>query len=205
MATIDELYISLADYMVRLQGKFVDIHIPTDPAVPPSQYELDVRSYCLLSHAAFEDFVERVVLHVVSKAVDSWIYHKKVNSVVILLVAWSGKRLSIDEDEKSPETRCFDYLRPLIEEAKSLYSIAVHNNHGVSKLYLRNLLTPAGIDLKQDVNLLNSLEKLANGRGEYAHKGSVKSVMAPEDAKRYVADVLVLCEDIRDKAKANML
>ena len=39
----------------------------------------------------------------------------------------------------------------------------------------------------------------------YAHKGRVPTVMAPEDAKQYVKDVLILCDDVKLKALANVL
>jgi hypothetical protein len=91
-----------------------------------------------------------------------------------------------------------------IEEAKAEFSRKVYNNHGISILYLRALLIPVAIEIKQDLKLLNSLQKLAEGRGIYAHKWRVKTVLAPEDAKRQVEDVLDLCNDIRGKALANM-
>ena len=59
--------------------------------------------------------------------------------------------------------------------------------------------------INPDANLLNSLEKLADGRGSYAHKGKVKTVLAPEDAKKYVQDVLTICDGVRVKALANMI
>lgn len=85
-------------------------------------------------------------------------------------------------------------------EAKAAFSNHVFKNHGVSIFYLRNLLIPVAIEITQDANLLNSLRKLAEGRGDYAHKGRAKMVLAPEDAKRYVEDIPILCDDVRAKA-----
>jgi hypothetical protein len=62
------------------------------------------------------------------------------------------------------------------------------------------LLIPVAIEVPQDANLLNSLGKLAEGRGTYAHKGRVTTVLVPEDAKLFVEDVLILCDDVRAKA-----
>lgn len=204
-AKIDGFYDALVDYVAKLEAKFVTIHIPTNPSDTPDKYELDVRAFCVLAHAAFEDFVERVALRVVSTACDSWLTKRQINDVLLLLLAWSGQKLKIDDDEKTSETSCFDYLRPILEESKNAFARAIHNNHGVSKLYLRELLTPASINLSNDPNWQNSLGKLAEGRGEYAHKGTVKKVMSPEDAKKHVDDVLALCKDIRDKAKINII
>ena len=110
----------------------------------------------------------------------------------------------MEQTRPHQKKRLFDYLRPLIDDAKEEFSRFVVKNHGVSLIYLRNLLTPAAIEVKPDPNLLNSLGKLAEGRGTYAHKGRVKTVLPPEDAKRYVEDVLVLCDDIRDQASTKL-
>lgn len=205
MSQFDLLYKSLVDYLARLDVKFIADYIPADPSVLPSQYELDVRSYCVLSHAAFEDYVERIVLRVATDAVDNWLCKRLASDVALTLISWSGQRLQIDDNPATPEILCFDSLREMLKEAKSLFSKEVHNNHGVSKLYLRSMLSPVAIDLKSDANLLNSLALLSDGRGEYAHKGSVKSVMAPEDAQKYVGDVLTLCDDIRAKANKKIV
>jgi len=154
----------------------------------------------VLCHAAFEEFVEAVVLAVAKHSVNQWITARKATDVVVALLCWHGAKLRIDDDENSPETKPFDYLRPLLEKAKVAFSYEVHTNHGVSILYLRSLLIPVAIEVTNDANLLNSLGKLAEGRGASAHKGRVKTVLVPEDAKRYVDDVLSLCDDIRAKA-----
>jgi len=78
------------------------------------------------------------------------------------------------------------------------FSKDVYNNQGISLKYLRRLLI--AIDIKDDVNLLNSLRRLASERGQYAHKRLIKNILSPEDAKNYVGDCLELCEDIKAKA-----
>ena len=200
MTDLNALYADLTSYITELDVKFIDRFLPANPATPPSDYEHDVRAYCVLCHAAFEDFIEKVAVDVVSYAVSQWTVARKMNDVIPALLVWRGAKMIIDDNEKAPEKKPFDYLRPLIDEAKAAFSRHVFNNHGVSVLYLRSLLLPVAIEIKPDANLLNSLEKLVEGRGSYAHKGKVKTVLAPEDAKRYVKDVLAICEDVKDKA-----
>lgn len=205
MADIDALYADLSAYIHELAVKFVDAYIPADPAIQPSAYSHEVRAYCVLCHAAFEEFIETVVLKVATKAVETWTLSRRINDVIPSLLTWNGAKLKIDDDASKPETKPFDYLRLLIDAAKAAFSKEVHDNHGVSVVYLRSLLIPVAIEVKNDPTLLNSLQKLTDGRGAYAHKGRVKSVLAPEDAKQYVGDVLLLCDDIRKKALANIL
>jgi len=202
---IDALYTDLVAHIQGLSAKFVNHYIPAVAGIAPSVYEYEVRAYCVLSHAAFEDFVESVAMEVVKHSTTEWINTRRVDDVLLSMLSWNSERLKIDDDEMNGETRNFEYLRPLIDSAKKAYSRDVHLNHGVSILYLRNLLVPIAIDIKQDANLLNSLKKLSDGRGEYAHKGKVRSIMPPEDAKNYVNDCLVMCEDIKTKALEKLL
>jgi hypothetical protein len=199
---IDVRFDALSEYIKELAEKFVNHFLPADPATPPDAYTLDVRAYCLLAHAAFEEFIEAVALEVLERAANHWLLHRTVSDVLLTLLCWHGSALKIDTNEGSAETKNFDYLRPIIEDAKATFSLVIHNNHGISILHLRSLLTPLAIDIKQDAGLLNSLKQLTEGRGLYAHRGKVKSVLAPEDAKNYVDDCLALCDDVKKKAIA---
>lgn len=204
MVDVDALHGELTSYVDELTKKFVGHYIPADPSVPPETYAHDVKAYCILSHAAFEEFIEGIALGVTDYATSQWLSRRKVSDVLVALLCCHGAKLKIDDNEASPERLHFDYLRPLIEGAKTTFSKEVHKNHGVSILYLRGLLTPVAIEISQNANQLNSLQKLAEGRGNYAHKGRVKTVLAPEDARRYVQDVLSLCDDVRAKALDKM-
>lgn len=200
MVDVNALHSELKAYVAELGAKFVDRHIPADPNASPDSYVYDVKAYCILSHAAFEEFIERVALGLTDYATKQWMSHRKVSDVIIALLCSHGGKMKIDEDENSLETKPFDYLRPLIDEAKTSFSKTIHKNHGVSILYLRTLLIPVAIEITQDSNLLNSLKKLTEGRGNYAHKWREKTVFAPEDAKGYVQDVLALCDEVSAKA-----
>lgn len=200
MVDVNALHGELEAYVTELARKFVDGYIPADPGTPPDTYAHDVKAYCILSHAAFEEFIEGVALGLTDYATEQWLSQRKVSDVIIALLCWHGAKMKIDDDDNSPETIPFDYLRPLIENAKASFSKEVNRNHGVSILYLRSLLIPVAIEITQDANQLNSLKKLAEGRGDYAHKGRGKGVLVPEDAKHYVQDVLALCDDVRAKA-----
>ncbi|HNP84400.1 MAG TPA: HEPN domain-containing protein [Nitrospira sp.] len=204
MVDIDALHKELTSHVDELTQKFLATYIPADPSIPPESYAHDVKAYCMLSHAAFEEFFEGIALSLTEYATNKWLAERKVNDILIALLCWHGAKMKIDDDETSPEKRPFEYLRPLVDSAKVSFSREVHKNHGVSILYLRGLLVPVGIEIPQDANWLNSLSKLAEGRGSYAHKGRVKIVLAPEDAQRYVRDVLALCNDVRAKAMGKM-
>ena len=201
MIDINARHGELKAYLTELAEKFVDSYIPANPSTVPDEYSFHVKAYCILSHAAFEEFIEDVALGVTDYAAEQWRSQRKISDVLLALLCWHGSKMKIDDNEDSQERIPFDYLRPLIDDAKASFSKEVNRNHGVSILYLRNLLIPVAIEISQDANQLNSLKKLAEGRGVYAHKGRGKSVLAPEDAKRYVTDVLALCDDVRARAE----
>ena len=52
MVSIEESLDKLGIYLLELEYKYISNHV--DPFEDPEEYKLDVRSYCVLSHAAFE-------------------------------------------------------------------------------------------------------------------------------------------------------
>ena len=85
-----------------------------------------MKAYCVLAHAAFEEFIEAIVIAVLDHSVERWIIERKADDVIIGLLCWYGPNLKIDDDENSAETKPFDYLRPIIIEAKVAFSRYVH-------------------------------------------------------------------------------
>ena len=203
MQTIIDSFDGLKKHIAELEGRFINQFIPVDPEIGPEEYEHFVKAYCLLSHAAIEEYIEEVALKVMKRSIDDWRNKKKLVNSLLTIIAYYGIRIKVDEGEE--ETKIFDYLRKILDDANDKFSKDVEKNHGISISNLRNLLIPVGIDIKQDINLKDSLKKLSSERGVYAHyqKGDrkgAKKVISPENAKSYVGDCLLLCEDIKDKA-----
>lgn len=60
MPTIQD---DVSTYIERLENRLLDIELKfigqhTDPSEPAAKYALDVQSYAVLCHAAFEEFAE---------------------------------------------------------------------------------------------------------------------------------------------------
>lgn len=202
MIQVEDYFNELLARVCALEAKFIEPFFPVNPLVQPSAYELEVRAYCVLAHAALEEFVERTVLNLMSEAIDAWLDKRTYSDVLVTLVAYYGVKLIPDDDDSLDTTKVFDHLRKLFNTARDRFSKDVSQNHGASLKYLRKLLVPVAVDITDDVAWLNSLQQLAKERGDYAHKtGSVQRVLAPEDARRYVFDALVICDDIRAKVR----
>ena len=65
MVSIKDSLDKLELYLLELEEKYIDTH--DDPLEDPDKYKLDVRSYCVLSHAAFEEFVENICLYTLNE------------------------------------------------------------------------------------------------------------------------------------------
>ena len=208
----DTQYQQLEDYVKEIENKFLLSHLQ-NPLSTPEEYNLDVKSYCILCHAAFEEFIELISLKLMSQSINSYTLQMKITPPIVSLMHFKGnhnnyldketENLSIEDIES-----IFNYNRVELSEIKSKFSNEIYNNHGISLKYLRKLLMPVSIDIPKNVNWANSLEKLADERGSYAHKflesGRVKQSIEPEKANNIVQDCLELCKEIKERAKKRL-
>lgn len=201
MEDADTLYEQLETHIASLEDQFIKNFLASETA-DPHEYDLPVRAYCVLSHAALEEYLEKVALYVMNQSVEAFIMEQKCNNTLLTLVSHYRLKLDVDSDENTYETKAYDYLKPILDKAKSRLSDAVAKNQGFSIKYMRKLLVPVAVDIKQDVNLKNSIMQLAKQRGMFAHKQVANKVLAPEDAKGFVSDCLKMCEDIKQKTTA---
>jgi hypothetical protein len=202
MTDYNSLYNALRSYISKLEVNFISKHLPVNFAALPQSYDLDVRAYCVLSHAAFEQFVEQVCDGLAKDACDAWFHYSHCSQPLLALMAFSETRLKIERDEAMPEKRFYDRIRLASEDARiKLSQLTTEDNHGVSKKYLRPMLLPVGINVPEDVVWTASLANLANIRGECAHKFHLQKTTSPEDARNYVSDCMKMLAKIRDDAR----
>jgi RiboL-PSP-HEPN len=194
-----ELYSSLESQLQKLERRFVRPHLPLPPTSNPSDYDLDVRAYCVLCHAAFEQYIEDLCLQLMIDAVDCWIETRFTTNTLLALLAFAPE-IEPDLKESNPERSFFDYIRSAANERKGSFSRFLWNNNGVSSQHLRQMLLPVGLNVPDNARWLGSLKQLAKQRGEQAHRGHVKTVPSPEAAVEWVDDCLEMCGHIRNKA-----
>ncbi|MGH8157765.1 MAG: HEPN domain-containing protein [Rhodanobacter sp.] len=207
MLTIDDLKRELE----LLRNRFMSKWSPADPSHLPEDFEHDVKAYCLLSHAVFEDFAEGISLAALKLAKDSWMA-KKFSPGTIPLLATYGFRLEISDDEDIEQNRLFDQIREGLDDSVRQHSHAIVNNHGFSLKYLRAILMPVGIDVPESVKVMESLRELARARGSYAHSQAKQAMygdsrrafrpMAPEGAIVAVSDCFELCVKLAERLAA---
>jgi hypothetical protein len=204
---IATLYTELEKYLIEIRTAYLQKHLD-NPLATPVEYSLDIKSLCILCHAAFEEYIESIALNVMTESIKKYQNENKISRPLIPLMHFIGKHenyLSDNINAKNIET-IFDYTRKKLNDVKTTFSKEIVENHGISLKYLKKLLIPVGIDIPNDVNWNNSLEKLAIERGAYAHKfleeGRIRISINPETAENIINDCLAMCNDIKTKAIA---
>jgi hypothetical protein len=210
VVNFDALFEALDKEISDLKVRFLSSFLPAKPEHTPLDFEYDVKSFLLLSHAAFEEFVEAISEAMMNQIEADLLLRKSTIATACFLSAY-GIRLTISEDEDGGDKSCFDHIREAVSQAKKLHSITLKDNHGFSVKYMRKLLVPVGIDVPRGPEL-ESLKKLAEARGSFAHTmaklaryGAYKRanrVLTPEEAAEAAEDCRKLCDAMRARAQA---
>jgi len=62
MNTTEQLFYNLVKYIIRLYREFIEEYIKNSDLKPTDKEMDSVKAFCVLSHAAFEDFFEQIAL-----------------------------------------------------------------------------------------------------------------------------------------------
>jgi RiboL-PSP-HEPN len=207
---VSTTFSELEAYVKALNLKFINPHIPANPEAGVETWQLDVKAFCILSHAACEEFCEITSLYIMNASIEQWLTKRKTDETMLSLLTFYRAQLVHESDEAKSQERVFDLMRALVNETKEKHSKQIHNNHGVSLAYLRSILTPVGIDVHSDPRHLTALAMLASARGSFAHKkaqdlsvnisSTAPKIISPEDAKKMVDDVIDYLKEIRDRS-----
>lgn len=198
---LENKFNDLENHILELGIKYIDNH--RNPLENPKDYKLDVHSYCILCHAAFEEFLEDITLYSVERIDKEFnSRNRRISFATVCLFHFDEHPFGLSDNNKWNSNSLNDYLTSRLKERKSeLSNYATKENHGIDVKYLRKLLLPIGIDVPRNVRELASLDILKNIRGTYAHSYARKNnPLAPEDAENAVNDVLGMVTKIKNKA-----
>lgn len=169
MPLLDDLDSDLQKQINLISAEFVARYFPAKPEEGPDVYHQHVKAFCILAHAAFEEFVEQVSLELMSFAIRAWYERKVISRPLLSLLLFYKATISFSDNEDADQLRNFDVVRAEIEAVKQRHSNAIFENHGFSLKYLRSILTPVAIDISSDPTFTSSLRTLSDARGSYAH------------------------------------
>jgi hypothetical protein len=211
MSDFDHMYSDLDADIVDIRMRYIDKYVPAKPEHTPEVFEYDVKAFCVLSHAVFEEYVELISEKIMTVIATEFLDRKISLATASLLLTYADKPKFSDSDVIEAAT-CFDAVRQAIEDCKKKHSEALRDNHGFALKYMRKILHPVGINAPKDEFRIESVRKLAKARGSFAHSraklamyGEYKKAripLSPEDAVDIVSDCLALCKDICEAAKA---
>lgn len=202
---IDAYVKILEDRLLDVEIKFIGPH--SDPTEPVDKYAIDVQSYAVLSHAAFEEFAENLCVRMLDEIDDRWKNHQLYSKATMCLLHFDVDNLNHSIDRWDDSDCFYGYIKNEIQERKGkLSTYAMKSNHGVGIKYLHSLFLPIGLDMPQDVNEKNSLERLVQMRGFFAHahtasRPNAVTVISPQEASTIVYDVLSYMNKMAEKAK----
>ena len=198
-------YSNLNNYLRRLYDKFIEPH--RDKFEGPEEYDLDLKSYCTLTHAAFEEFIENICTYLATEMIDNMNTTGRISWCTLCFFSFQIDKLSLNEKDFVPSGKTddvlFQKLRTKANEGYKHFLDEIKNNHGINIKYLLHLLPAVGLNLPDNSLKVNSLKKLADSRGEYAHHYSIADVtkiISLDDAKGYVDDVKEIVEELYNKA-----
>lgn len=210
MADFDALFVALEQELADLKAKFLQRFLPAKPEHGPGDFEYEVKSFSLLSHAAFEEYVEAISEAMMLKIEADLLEKKATLSTACFLTSY-GIKLEFPDDDDSEDKSCFEHIRSAITKAKTLHSSALMDNHGFSAKYMRKLLIPVGINMPRGPEM-ESLKKLAEARGSFAHTMAklahygaykrAKRPLTPEEVAVAAEDCRAICDTLRTRAKA---
>lgn len=201
MVDVKESLDKLELYLLELEDRYIDTH--KDLFENPEEYKLDVRSYCVLSHAAFEEFVENVCLYTLNEIEEKFTNTQRISFSTLCLLHFSGNAKTLDNESWKDDDRMFDYLLDKLKDIKSEFSkYIMDQNHGVGLKYLKKMLVPLGLYTPLDVKHRTALDNLSQSRGGYAHTShrNIRS-LSPEDARTQVRDVYEIMVELSNKSR----
>lgn len=181
--------------MREVYVKFLLAHLTSATLAPPSRPEtLDVAAYVVLAHGALESFVEGLSLWALEEIEVGWTTGLGPTRGTASLLLHSP----VPTPPADTSQAAFDTVRQALREAKTIVSLRIHENNGISIRHLRALFVPLGITVPTAPVLVASLDLLVQMRHEWAHQSRVgaRVIRSAEEVSKIVADCLVLARQL---------
>jgi len=159
----------LKRFVGKLENNFLLRHLGVVTLAPPSDAEiLDVAAYIVLTHGAFENFVEGLSLWALMRLEQSWLLKKRATRCTASLLLFYP--IPGESTPLGAASSVFNTIRLAVDEAKADLSNKIHLNNGITRRHLKALFRPLGIDVPDDPVLTASLDSLVSMRHEWAHQ-----------------------------------
>lgn len=152
------------------------VRVPPSVCVTPLDH-LKVQAYMLLTHAAFEQYIEDLVTVVSREAHSQLKKDGRVCRAMLSLVA-SEAMLQVDDDvaRRKIKSSVATNLLGFASNAVSNLTLDIQSNHGVTTADQRKLLLQIGVDPEEvDLTVSAALNAFGTKRGSIAHKVKIRT------------------------------
>ena len=203
---MEDKFSELSEFIEGLKIRYLSVHLDPRKRHRKLNYDLDVRAFCLFSHAAIEQYFEELAEHTLDVLMRQWnsgypMSKTAVISLMSLLMSESLPKIAIEDDESKPQVKPLHMVSQILRERVKAFPKKISDNHGASLKYLRAMFAPLGIDIDPGPSADSALSKLASSRGAYAHRRTpaksgfhVYKPMSPKDALTAAMDCLQYCK-----------
>lgn len=216
---LDDMYYTLYTANDALYERFLKKHMNGTGSV--EEFKLDTRSYCVLLHAALENFVEDVSLFVANY---SFFLFKECGEVTIPLMFLLNGTKSYDDrfvtkgDTDDSDDDSYHIKQHVVEfivdcEMKTImkWKNVITSNHGIKTKHLNSVLQSVGIHCDVEDANFSSWKNFSSYRGSFAHlsepylsddsSSSAIKELSPEYAFKYGNECVDYSITIIEEAK----
>jgi len=157
-------------------------------------------AYMLLAHAEVEWYLEQRCRDLIGTVVAEWCLDFVPRATIVALVAFASGNTQVPESVGSAKPEIYN----VVNDAKRLYSIRIHNNNGVKQKDVLALLLPLGIRESQfPSGFLNDMDVFGTWRGAQAHMSvGARAPLDPGDARNLVDRVMKGLQDVDGRLRA---
>lgn len=156
------------------QAEKIASRVPEHGSITPLHH-LKVQSFVLLSHAAFEEYLEELGRDTAREARRQFKSSGRVTyALVALVTAKLIDEVALEKAKKRITEELISNLDVFSESALNRYEAVVRDNNGILERNQKNILYPIGIDPEAtDTVLMNALHAYGQSRGSIAHSFSM--------------------------------
>ncbi|MCE8536779.1 hypothetical protein KBY27_04855 [Ruegeria pomeroyi] len=173
--------------------------VPFDRCVSQLDH-LKIQAFILLSHAAFEEYLEELSKSVARAAVNDCRGTGRISKVILALVSQEAILQVKHRDEprkKVAVDSVADIPRFASVAAANLFR-DIEKNHGIKIENQENLLLPIGINPEDFIEVSAAMDALGSKRGNVAHR----SVIRVEDTRSSILHTVdQILRDLRELDK----
>jgi hypothetical protein len=162
----------------------------------------NLRAYRLLIHAEIEFYLENTVKKKVTKSIDNWKNHKKINKTLTSLLAFSTRNFQ-NIPGVFHEIPGRNDLNFRIQSVVRDFYLILKKNNGIKENNIVNLLIPIGIEADQ-INqiLISNLNSFGALRGEQAHSSfKIQRLIVPQDEIGMVDSIINDLKELEELVK----